>query len=118
MSIVLKGSALQARARELSIPGRSRMSADELRAAVEFHGKGYVVPGVGTGDPIRVYCHACDTALADNGDCWVCVASAISAPVPPQVDPQGGNLQVKIISVKPFRARNGKRKPSIHKRNR
>lgn len=31
---MLTGKALTLRARELSIPGRSRMSADELRAAI------------------------------------------------------------------------------------
>lgn len=79
-STILRGAALSARARDLGIPGRSRMSADELRAAID----------------------------------------AVSAPVPAQVPQapqgQGGNLQVKINTVKgaPFRARNGKRKRSIH----
>lgn len=32
---MLKGAALMTRARELNIPGRSRMTADDLRAAID-----------------------------------------------------------------------------------
>lgn len=76
MSTALRGAALVTRARELSIPGRSKMSADELRAAI----------------------------------------AAVSAPVPAQVPTR--QVKINTVKVPPFRASNGKRKPSLPRRNR
>lgn len=97
-STILKGDALTAIARQLNIPGRSRMSADQLRAAIDG------MRGSMPEDTAR------RIAFLTLDPSW--------APASPQVpaSPQGGTLQVKIIPVNPgtpFRARNGKHKPSI-----
>lgn len=81
MSITLKGAALRSEATRLNIPGRSRMTADELRTAI----------AATVSDPVPNPQDATETP---------------STPFAPRTTPT------------PFRARNGKRKPSAVRRNR
>ena len=102
---VLRGTALTARARELSIPGRSRMSADELRAAIDAV-SAPVPPQVPIVQvKINTVKGGCPITGATDCASRQCELHYMSAP----------------LRLAPFRTRNGKRKPSrtrTHRKNR
>lgn len=92
---ILRGVALQNEARRLNIPGRSRMTADELRTAIEA-ATAPIPSDVGTllNPPAEVYGE--QPSATDATDA---LSALFTAPAP-------------------FRARNGKRKRSVGRRNR
>lgn len=98
MSTMLKGAALHDEARRLNIAGRSRMSADELRAAIDAV-TSPIPSDMGTllNPPTETY--GVQPSPQDATDAVNGIFGAPSTPAP-------------------FRARNGKHKRSVARRNR
>lgn len=98
MSTILKGAALISEARRLAIPGRSRMSAEELRTAITA-ATAPIPSDVGTllNPPTETY-----GEQPTPQDATRALSAIFSAPA----------------ALPPFRAARGKRKPSVGRRNR
>ena len=92
-AVRLTGQALKAEAARLAIPGRSKMSADELRAAV------------------ATVSATLDAGMAEPPVAATVAEKPVTATVPHQTRPIPAPITPTV-----FAARWGKRKPSTHNR--